>query len=224
MRFTSSFLLAASLVMAGSLPKANLEGFYVEARTADVFTGACYANAEVNLMGHEAVFGWMVEKGSYGGVTLDGLGVVAAVKAKATLGDIHNSAYPVKAVLIVDEKATPEQRSALVAFAKRQAGDLLEEVIAIQSRPMKLEVANNNIHSVRVRFSAGELARIETRPLNEGDKICRHEEVWYAPLTKVDHAMPAFALENRYAGADLGTKWNGAEQRSAFVGTFHLNE
>jgi hypothetical protein len=166
----------------------------------------------------------MIEKGTFEGVALDGLGVAAAVKAKATLGDIYNNAYPVKAVLIIDEKATVEQKAALIAFAKRQAGDLLEEVISVQARPMKLEVANNNIHSVRVRFSAGELARIETRPLNEGDKICRHEEVWYSPLTKVDHAMPAFALENRYAGGDLGTKWNGAEQRSAFVGTFHLND
>jgi hypothetical protein len=224
MRMIACTLLAASLAVAASLPKANVEGYYVEARTADVFTGSCYANAEVNLVGHEAVFGWMIEKGEFNGVSLAGLGVAAAVKASATLGDVHNTAYPIKSVLIVDEKATVEQKAALVAFAKRQAGVLLEDVVAVEARPMKLDIADNNIHARQVRFTAGDLAKIETRPLEEGDKICRHEEVYYDPLTKVDHAMAAYALDNRYTGNALGTTWSSAEKRSAFVGTFHLNE
>lgn len=224
MRFFLTGVLTVALASAASLPKANIEGRYVEARTADVFTGACYANSEVNLMGHEAVFGWVIDKGSYDGVALDGLGVMGAVKASATLGDVHHTAYPVKSVIIVDEKASVEQKAALMAFAKRMSGDLLTDVIDVQARPIKLDVANNNIHSAKVKFTAGDLAKIETRALVEGDQICRHEEVWYSPLTKVDHAMPAYALDNRYAGEALGTKWSSAEKRSAFVGTFHLNE
>lgn len=224
MRLFLTGVLAVALASAASLPKANIEGRYVEARTADVFTGACYANSEVNLMGHEAVFGWVIDKGSYDGVSLDGLGVMGAVKAASTLGDIHNGPYPVKSVLIVDEKATAEQRTALMAFAKRMSGDLLTDVVDVQTRPIKLDVANNNIHAAKVKFTAGDLAKIETRALVEGDQICRHEEVWYSPLTKVDHAMPAYALDNRYAGDALGTKWSSAEKRSAFVGTFHLSE
>ncbi len=224
MRLFLTGVLTVALASAASLPKANIEGRYVEARTADVFTGACYANSEVNLMGHEAVFGWVIDKGSYDGVALDGLGVMGVVKASATLGDVHHTAYPVKSVLIVDEKASVEQKAALMAFAKQMSGDLLTDVIDVQARPIKLDVANNNIHSAKVKFTAGDLAKIETRALVEGDQICRHEEVWYSPLTKVDHAMPAYALDNRYAGEALGTKWSSAEKRSAFVGTFHLNE
>jgi hypothetical protein len=178
----------------------------------------------VNLVGHEAVMGWMIDSGSYGGVELKGLGVVGVLKANATLGDVHNSAYPVKSVIIVDEKATPEQKAALIAFAKRQAGDLLSDVVKVESRPMSLNIADNNIHAVKVKFTAGDLARIETRPLEEGDKICRHEEVWYSPLTRVDHAMPAYALAHRFDGQGLGINWSSPEKRSAFVGTFHVNE
>jgi hypothetical protein len=116
-----------------------------------------------------------------------------------------------------------EQKAALIGFAKRMSGDLLQDVVAVQTRPVKIEVANNNIHSMRVKLTAGELAQIETRPLVETDQICRHEEVWYSPLTNVDHAMPAFAAENKYTGMDLGTRWS-SQKRSAFVGTFHLSE
>ncbi len=223
MRYFLIAILVATATVAGSLPKANIEGRYVEARTADIYTGACYANAEVNLMGHEAVFGWVIDKGNYNGVDLSGLGVLGVVKANATLGDVHNTSYPVKSVIIVDEKATVEQKAALIGFAKRMSGDLLQDVVAVQTRPVKIEVANNNIHSMRVKLTAGELAQIETRPLVETDQICRHEEVWYSPLTNVDHAMPAFAAENKYTGMDLGTRWS-SQKRSAFVGTFHLSE
>lgn len=224
MRFFLASALSMVLLSAASLPKANIEGRYVEARTADVFTGACYANSEVNLMGHEAVFGWVIDKGSYDGVALDGLGVMSAIKASATLGDIHNGAYPVKSVIVLDEKATAKQKVALMAFAKRMSGDLLTDVVDVQTRPIQMDVANNNIHSAQVKFTAGELTKIETRPLATNDQICRHEEVWYSPLTKLDHAMPAYALDNRYSGDALGTKWSSAEKRSAFVGTFHLSE
>src|SRR5712691_9374966 len=104
------FFLAASLCFAGGIPTHNIYGDYIEARTADVYTGPCFANSEGGLVGELAVFGWKIEKGSWQGVNLDGLSVVGAVKAKSTLGDVYHSSYPVKAVLIVDERATPEQR------------------------------------------------------------------------------------------------------------------
>jgi len=224
MRILGTTILTATLTLAGALPKGTLTGTYVEARTADVFTGSCYANAEVNLMGHEAVMGWKIDSGSFNGVSLDGLGVLGIVRAKATLGDVHNSGYPVKSVIVVDQKATAEQMKALVAFAQRMGGDLLSDVVSVVAKPISLDIAGGNIHARRVTLTAGELAKIETRPIVEGDQICRHEEVWYSPLTKVDHAMAAYALENKYTGDDLGSKWSSAEKRSAFVGTFHLNE
>lgn len=213
-----------SMAFGAGLEKSRLHGEYVEARTADVFTGPCFANAEVNLVGDLAVFGWKVSKGSFDGVNLDGLGVVGVVKASATLGDVNSSAYPVKSVLIVDEHATPEQRLALQKFASRMGGDLLQNVVKVVYAPVELTVADNNIHSATATLKAGALAEITTRAINSGDHICTNEEVWYQPLTKLDHAMPAYSLEHSYKGDGLGTTWSSPYKRSAFVGTFQLND
>ena len=80
------FLLSASLCFAGGIPSHSIYGDYIEARTADVYTGPCFANSEAGLIGNLAVFGWKVDKGSWQGVNLDGLSVVAAVRANNTLG------------------------------------------------------------------------------------------------------------------------------------------
>ena len=90
--------LAASSSFAGNLASGSIYGNYVEARTADVYTGPCFANSEVGLTGQLAVFGWKVTKGSWNGVALDDLGVVGVVRASSTLGDVYHTAYPVKAV------------------------------------------------------------------------------------------------------------------------------
>ena len=51
--------------------------------------------------------------------------------------------------------------------------------------------------------------------MNAADHICGNEEVWYAPLSKTDHAMPAYALENTYTGDGLGETWHNRLKRSA---------
>src|SRR5947209_5119203 len=123
-----SLFLGTGLVFAAALPSHSIYGDYVEARTADIYTGPCFANAEVGLTGQLAVLGWKVAKGQWNGVDLDGLSVVGVVRANSTLGDLQHTAYPVKAVLIVDSRANAEQRLALQSFAKRMSGDLLLDV------------------------------------------------------------------------------------------------
>src|SRR6266436_6187915 len=79
-RLLSLAVLALALVAAPA-SAAGISGSYIEARTCDVWTGPCFANAEVNLDGKHAVLGWKVDKGSLGNVSLDGLGIVAVVGA-----------------------------------------------------------------------------------------------------------------------------------------------
>ena len=212
--------LAASLSFAGGLPSGSIYGNYVEARTADVYTGPCFANSEVGLTGQLAVFGWKVTKGTWNGVALDDLGVVGVVRASSTLGDVYHTVYPVKAVLIVDERANPEQRLALQSFAKRMGGDLLQDVVRVDYQPIDISFANGDLHSMKATLTAGNLAKIQTRALNENDHICRNEEVWYRPLTKVEHAMPAFATANFFKGQGLDEQWSSPDKRSAFVASF----
>ena len=216
---SSALLFSASAFCAGFPSLDKIHGNYVEARTADVYTGPCFANSEVGLTGELAVMGWKITQGSWAGVKLDGLSVVGVVKAKSTLGDVHTALNPAKAILIVDQSATAEQRTALQAYAKHMGGELFNDVVRVEYQPISLEFAGNNPHSMAATLTAGNLAKIQTRALNEGDQICHNELVWYAPLTPLDHAMPAYALANSFKGTGLNTTWSSPDKRSAFIGT-----
>ncbi|HYP04763.1 MAG TPA: DUF1326 domain-containing protein [Bryobacteraceae bacterium] len=221
----SLFLAGTTLMAAGLQNRTSVRGSYMEARTADVYTGACFANSEAGLMGEFAVFGWRVDEGLFEGVSLEGLSVVGVVRANTTLGDVHaRAANPSKAVLIVDERATPTQRLALAAFARRMGGDLLQDIVRVEYQPVDIAFENNDIHSRKATLTAGNLAKLQTRAISTMDKVCSHEETWYDPLTKLDHAMPAFTMANDYKGKDLGTTWSSPDKRSAFVGSFQLRD
>jgi len=141
-----ALLAMAGFTFGAAIPAQNIYGNYVEARTADVYTGPCFANSEVGLVG--------------------------------------------------------------------------QYVVRVDYQPIELTFADNNIHSMQASLTAGNLAKITTRALSEGDHICRNEEVWYRPLTKLDHAMPAYALANQFQGQGLDTTWRSPDKRSAFIGTF----
>ena len=101
MRMTVSALSLSVLCLgAATAGAAGIRGDYVEARTADVFTGPCFSNAEVFISGNRAVMAWKVTEGSWNGVDLRGLCVAAAVDGTTTFSEDQ----PEKAdsVLIVD--------------------------------------------------------------------------------------------------------------------------
>src|SRR5258708_22971009 len=105
-------LMFLPTLLLGKLVTAQqIRGDYIETRSADVYTGQCFANGEVNLVGNEAIVAWHVEDGSWDGVALDGLTVAAAVRAKATLGDPYANPYPAESILLVDDQANMQQRT-----------------------------------------------------------------------------------------------------------------
>lgn len=224
----SGACFSLGLVVVG-LPAAAISGDYLEARTSDVYTGPCFANGEVNLAGREAVVAWRVDEGSWKGVAVDGLSVVAAVRAAATLGDPFANPYPARAVVVVDERATPEQRDALVGFAREMAGDLLANVVAVESAPIEMavmaEAAGHAGHAGpagggSATLTAGDLIELRTRGLNHDDHLCGNEEVYYSPLAQVEGAVPAVTLSHTFRGKGLGMTWSSPDKRSAFVGRF----
>ncbi len=206
-------LLIAAPAWAASY---SVRGDYVEARTADVYTGPCVANGEVNLTGKEAIMAWHVSEGGWDGVPLNGLSVVAVVKASSTLGDVTASPLPAQSVIVVDQKANAAQKQALVDLAKSMAGGLLEDVVWVQQRPIEFKTGGHGETSVQ----AGELASLQTRCMNHMDQLCGNEDVYYPPLTQVSQPMPAFTLVNSFHGDGLNTTWSNAYKRNAFVATF----
>jgi hypothetical protein len=219
MRFRLPFLVALAVAFLSiGLSAQQIHGDYIETRSADVYTGQCFANGEVNLVGKEAIVAWHVRNGSWDGVKLDGLTIAAAVRAQATLGDPYANPYPAQSVLLVDDQATPQQSAALVSFAKHMGGELLNNVDQTVSAPMEM-VVNHERHGVAL-LRAGKFATVQTRSLGDHDHVCGNESTFYLPLTPVVHSMPAVAVTDAYAGPGLGESWDNHGRRSAFVGTF----
>jgi hypothetical protein len=219
MRFRLPVLIALLVTfLSVALSAQQIRGDYIETRSADVYTGQCFANGEVNLAGKEAILAWHVQNGSWDGVALDGLTIAAAVRARATLGDPYGNPYPAEAVLLVDEQANPQQRAALVHFAQHMGGELLKNVE--ETLPAQMEmIVNHERHGVAL-LRAGQFATVQTRSLNDQDHVCGNEVTFYPPLTEVSHSMPAVAITDAYRGPGLGESWDSHGRRSAFVGTF----
>src|SRR5580704_13665864 len=146
MRYSSLSILCIILFSSFALAQ-QIRGQYLETRSADVYTGQCFANGEVNLVGNEAILAWHVENGNWNGISLDGLTVAAAVHAHGTLGDPYESPYPAQAVVIVDDQASSQQRAALIAFAQQMGGELLSHVEQVIPAPMEL-VVNPEKHGI----------------------------------------------------------------------------
>jgi hypothetical protein len=204
-------------LFTAAAPAADVTGQYVEARTCDVYTGPCFANADTGLAGRHAVMAWRIDKGTVGSAKLDGLSVVAVIAARDTLG--QKQILPGKSVLIVDKKADAAQRQALVEFIKKQAGDLLGDVVAVNSADVDLTICQCEGNSC-ARVTAGS-AKVETRCLNVvHDKACGNEIAFYPPLSKGVTAKPAITVEHSFTGKGFNETWHDSDRRGAYVGTF----
>lgn len=215
-----SLALALLFVFATNGLAANISGEYIEARTCNVYTGPCFANAEMGLAGKEALMAWKVDKGQWNGVNVDGLGAAVIVTAENTIG--YDGIFPLRAgkmnaVILVDTKATPEQHAALVDFVKDTAKTYTKNVVKIQRTPIELK---NNHLTKQARFTAGRIAEITTRALKKSDCVCTNEVVYYLPLTKVENYSPAFSLKLSYQGKGLNRRFTDFGTRSAFLATF----
>jgi len=228
--------LCGALILWGSgvASAAGIQGDYVEARTADVFTGPCFSNSEVLIYGNQAVVAWKVNEGSFQGVDLSGLCVAAAVQGTTTFSEDRPD--EARAVLIVDEKADARQRDALVALAKELGGRRLSHVAGVKTARISIKVESHALsvadapehsihgmpHAPRASFWAAGLAQIVTRPLDDGDHACGNEVVAYEPLSKGVTALPAYTLGHQFKGDGLNTTWDDPNCRSSFVGHFSL--
>jgi len=234
MRIICSALCVGFVALSASVASAaGIRGDYVEARTADVFTGPCFSNAEVFIYGNHAVLAWKVNEGAWKGVDLRGLCVAAAVDGTTTFSE--DQPDKATAVVIVDSKASGPQREALIDMAKALGGARLNRITAVKNARMSLKLedhamsASESSHeahgmpqSPRASFWAAGLARIVTRPLDERDHACGNEVVAYAPLSSSVSAQPAFTLGHVFQGEGLSGRWDDPNCRSSFVGRFAL--
>lgn len=212
--------LAVALVGLSTLPLlaaggGSISGAYVEARTAEVFAGGCIMNGEAATTGREALLAWKVKRGSYQGVSLDGLSVVAAVAGDTNLGirEIGGDTAHTHAALFVDERANPAQRAALASMARQFSNGIVGTVVDVTPTPIQFVD-----EGPAIRVSAKSL-RLSVAKEMKHDPTCGGKQ-WFHPLAVVDGAAMGTTDENAFSGTTLGTKWSDPNKRSSFFGTF----
>jgi hypothetical protein len=216
-----AMLVAAVVVLASPLAtlsaggKGSVNGAYVEARTAEVFTGGCIMGAEAETVGKQAVLAWKVDRGTFNGVSLDGLSVVAAVVGDRNLGiqEIGGGRATTKSALYVDSRANAAQQIALVAMASELSKGLVGTIVQVTPAPIQFAESAKD-----VRVATGPVALDVSKHITH-DPSCGAQQ-WFHPLASVDQATIGVADQNVFSGTSLGTKWSDPNKRSAFFGTF----
>jgi hypothetical protein len=209
---------ALALLAFPFVASAAVKGVYLESRTCQIYTGPCFANAETNLAGKDAIMAWGIEKGDVDGIDLTGLNVVLVVRASETLGfERAENSKEVKSVVLVDQRANEQQRAALVAFAQRQAGKAGENVVRVEAAPIDMSLELSDLTG---RLTAGKQVTLITRKAKPGDCICSNEVAYYPPLAKLDNFVPGVTVEGGFSGKGLGTRWSTPGDRSAYMGLF----
>jgi len=213
-------LFAASTLLVGIVSadeRGRLTGEYVEARTAEVFAGGCIMNSEAETMGRQAVMAWRITTGSFKGVAIDGLTVIAAVAGDRNLGmrEMGGEApTAVKAIITVDPRATPAQRDALVALVGELSGGLITQVVRVDTAPVRFATS-----PTYVEVSASDTLLLTVNKDMKHDPSCGAMQ-WFKPFTQMAQSSMGVAETHSFSGNGLGTKWSAPDKRSAFWGTF----
>jgi hypothetical protein len=213
-------MMMAMLAAVATMPllateEGSVSGTYVEARTAEVFAGGCVINSETGTAGRQAVLAWKIDRGAFGGVALDGLSIVAAVSADRNLGiEEHGGGKATtKAAVFVDERASAEQRTALIAMAGELSRGIVSTVV--ETTPTAVEFAES-AHDIRV--AAGDVKLLVSKHMNH-ETGCGAMQ-WFKPLSSVDQATMGTTEQHAFMGRSLGARWSDPDRHSSFFGTF----
>jgi hypothetical protein len=213
------FMLSAALVALAAAPLfaggGAISGSYVEARTAEVFTGGCIMGSEAETMGKEAVLAWKVDRGAFNGISLDGLSVVAALAGDKNLGiqEIGGEKAVIRSTVFVDQRTNAAQRLALVAMASELANGTMGTIVNVAPAPIQFAEG-----TVEIAVATGQVA-LEVTKHPQHEETCGAMQ-WFHPLSSVDAAEIGLASQHSFTGTGLGIKWSDPNKRSAFFGTF----
>jgi hypothetical protein len=213
-------LVATMIACSAQAMAGAIEGHYLEARTCQVYTGPCFANSEVGLTGKDAVMAWKIQQGELNGVELSGLSVAVVVRASDTLG-FHGlaDAASIRSLILVDERASAEQRAALLQLVRSQASAATRDIARVQTAPMEMQLDEVELTG---QFKAGDLIHLAARKARPGDCICSNESAYYPPLTQLEGSAPGVTIDGHVTARALGTRWWIPDSRTAYLGTFSV--
>lgn len=210
----STLILMAIASFAIATDTADIQGEYIEARSASVYVGACHFGAEYVEGGKEATMVWNIHQGNWNGVSLDGLTVVAVVSAKENLAVDFETR---KSVLYIDTKTTPEQQVALKDLLATKRTKELGTIVATQTAPI-------NFSKKDTKYNV-EVGKVLTLTANRYP--CVHctqpHQIWYKPLIALDNPIVGKSEVYRYKDSYLTVNWQqGDALNNVFVGSFSM--
>jgi len=177
----------------------------------------------------DGIIGWHVREGTYGEVTLDGLNVVGIATFKGNIWDPETKA---SGGFIVDERASEEQRQALMAIFGGQAGgwpqlfgENFSEILGIEFAPIDYEVEDDlSSWSLDVAGKAkGSTTLLSGPTTTEGKRLAVHNppgsEVGpgqgVATYGVCDYTTDVFGLEFERSGRSskhIPFEWSSEDQ------------
>jgi hypothetical protein len=174
--------------------------------------------SEGEVAGREAMMAWRVRKGSFKGVSLEGLSVVAMVAGDVNLGTHELGGVAptsIKSMIIVDRRATSAQQQALVEMARSLAPNLVRGIVRTSAMPITFETAGDD-----VRVAAG-AATVDINTNVEHSPTCASAQ-WFEPLAAVDDPKIGLTRRFEWSGDGLGARWTLLDRKSSFVGSFSI--
>ena len=192
----------------------TVQGEYLEARSVSVYVGACHYGAEYVEGGREATLVWNIHQGTWNGVSLEGLTVVAVVTAQNNLAIDTNTR---RSVLYLDEKATSEQRSALIDLMTTKRGKVLGEVVSTEIAPITFTKQD-----VKYNLRVGEVLTLSVSRY-PCQNCTQPHQIWYKPLEQIDTPIVGKSTAYCYQDKILSVTWNcGEDTNNVFVGNFAM--
>jgi hypothetical protein len=193
----------------------EVSGDYLEVRSNHVHGCYCEWSGEAVTGGREAILAWNITSGSYAGISLAGVKIVAVVVGQRTLSV---GSTPRNSVVFFDEAATKEQRRAAQDLIRQHYTQLLGELLKTYEVPIGF-YQDADIADV----SAGEILHVALRKARLPEDALPGAVHWYDPFVPLKTPTLGFALGNRYQGQDFNIRWDISDSgTSGYFGRFLL--
>lgn len=198
-------------------PNSVLRGRYVEARTAAVFAGACHYNSEFVTAGRRAVLGWTIESGRYDGVSLAGVQIAAAVRAKTNL---HLADSPRESVVYLSQDLTEAEVRGALAWLRDRQGEVVGKILQVRRTAVQVAVAKGA--EGRFQLTAGKDIALAGGSLPNRECCAMPFNIWYEPLSSVQKKFVGRAESVSVNIDQLKSRWSRFDDNCVYFGAFEI--
>jgi hypothetical protein len=202
--FIVAVLVAGTAAVAGAQ---EIQGRYVEARTAAVMAGACHYNGELVTRGRDAILAFKIEGGQAAGMDLAGINAVAIVTSDENL----SQGAARRSVLVIDSAAS-DARAAAAADALRTRYATTFGAVEVRRAPVRFVEQDGHLTVDAPGYASMSVQELADRPCCKMPHL-----VWYEPLVPIADRQVGYT-EKAQSAAFI--PWMDAGENTAFHGRF----